>query len=504
MFNFVSTEKFKTWSLIASVFVCGAVVMIFELAGSRIMAPYFGGTIYVWTGIIGVIMGSLSLGYWLGGRLADKGANLETYSRVIFFSGAAVFWTLLIKDTVPKFFQDPLIPIEWGSLFSAIVLFAPASVLLGIVSPYAVRLKLVGLEKSASTVGNLYAISTFGSIVGTFAAGYWLIPFMGAANIFLMLFASLAILSLLFSRKRSTLKIIVIVVLASFFLSVSYFKNRINEAQGIVHIDTEYNAIKIFPVAHNVTGRPILVLSFDPFAWQSSMFLKGDDDLVWDYTKYYRLAKHFVPEIKKTLLIGGGAYSYPKDFLKKFPNATMDVVEIDPGMTAAAKKYFRVPNDPRLVSYNEDARTFLNRCKEKYDVIYDDAFGTALATPFQLTTREAVKLQYDMLNDNGAVIANIGASLEGDKGRFLHAEYATFRSVFPQVYIFPVNNMNDLSRMQNIMLVALKSEQTPVFTSKDVELNGYLSHLVKRPIPDDLPILTDDYAPVEYYTKAII
>src|SRR5512135_1750325 len=106
MFHFASTEKFKTWSLIVSVFICGAVVMIFELAGSRIMAPYFGGSIYVWTGIIGVIMGSLALGYWLGGRLADKGASFETYSRIIFFSGAAVFWTLLVKDAVPKFFQD--------------------------------------------------------------------------------------------------------------------------------------------------------------------------------------------------------------------------------------------------------------------------------------------------------------------------------------------------------------------------------------------------------------
>jgi spermidine synthase len=493
----------KNKLLFLSVFVCGAVVMIFELAGSRIMAPYFGSSIFVWTGIIGVVMGSLALGYWLGGRIADRGADAETYSRVIFFSGVAIFWSFLAKDAVPALFQDRAVPIELGSLLAAIVIFMPASVLLGIVSPYAVRLKLHSMETSASTVGNLYAASTVGSISGTFAAGYLLIPHLGAANIFFVLVVILGALSFLFSKKHFTAKAAALAILAASFLLISSAISGYEQGSGQVRIDTEYNAIRISPGTHEETGREVLDLSFDPFARQSSMFLESDE-LVWDYTKFYRLAKHFVPDIRKSLMIGGGAYSYPKDYLRDMPHASIDVVEIDPGITQAAKRYFRLPDDPRLSVYHEDARVFLNDSKEKYDVIYDDAFTSALTIPFQLTTKEAVERQYDMLNDGGAVVANIGGSLGGKNSRFLAAEYATFKSVFPQVHLFPVADASDESRIQNIMLVALKSEKPASFSSDDPELSRYLSHLYERTLSLDLPILTDDFAPVEYYMKSLI
>lgn len=477
--------------------------MIFELAGSRLMAPYFGSSIYVWTGIIGIIMGSLSLGYWLGGRLADQGASHETYSRIIFLSGLTVFWTMLVKDYVPALFQTKMLPVELGALLAALFLFAPASFLLGIVSPYAVRLKLTSLDTSASTVGNLYAASTVGSVGGTFAAGYFLIPFLGASNIFFLIFACLVVLSFTFSKKFLSFKIFIALVLTGSFVLIALTKSNNDHRVGVVSMDTEYNALKVFPGVQQATGKAIVSISFDPFAWQSSMY-KESNDLVWDYTKYYRLAGHFVPGLNKALMIGGGAYSYPKDFIKENPQAKLDVVEIDPGITAAAKKYFRLPNDPRLVTYNEDARSFINRSAGGYDAIFDDAFGSSLTIPFQLTTQEAVRRQYAMLNDNGVIVANVGASIDGANGRFLRAEYATFKSVFPQVYLFPVYDTENANRVQNIMIVALKSAWSASLSSDNAELNGYLQHLWKKPVATDVPILTDDYAPVEYYTKTII
>ena len=503
MSEWTSNEKTKNAILVGSVFVCGMAVMVFELAGSRIMVPYFGGSIYIWTAIIGVIMGSLSLGYWLGGKMADKNPSPEKYSRVILASAAAVFWTLLVKNGALGFFQKLGLSLEWNALFAALFLFAPASVLLGIVSPYAVRLKLQHPEKAASTVGNLYAASTVGSIFGTFAAGYFLIPFLGTDYILLVLFAILAMTSLFFSKRFFAATVAALAVLTGCFLLINAAKNMADRSAGLVSLETRYNSIKIFPDTQNETKRPILSLSFDFSSRQSSMYMTGDD-LVWDYTKYYRLATHFNPDIKKTLMLGGGAYSYPKDFLRQYPSAAMDVVEIDPGVTAAAKKYFRLPDDPRLVTDNEDARVFLNATKNKYDVIYDDAFSSALSVPFQLATSEAVRRQYDALNGNGAVIANVIGSIDGPSGRFFRAEYATFKSVFPQVYVFPVGSPDDANQRQNIILVALKNPQAASMTDPDQELNGYLRHEWKGPIAADVPVLTDDYAPVEYYSKTAI
>jgi spermidine synthase len=493
----------KSIPLFFSVFVCGAVVMVFELAGSRIMAPYFGTSIYVWTGLIGVIMGSLALGYWLGGKLADKRADHETYSLIIFISGLAVFWAFLAKDLVPAFFTDLRLPIEAASLFVSIIVFFPASACLGLVSPYAVRLKIVGIDTSASTVGNLYAASTLGSIVGTFSAGYLLIPFIGTASILFVLTATLLVLSFAFSKRHFGLKIIALIAVAAAFFLVAKSVSIVNQIDGRVSLETEYNSVKIFLGKDTATGKPVRYLSFDPFARQGAMFMDSDE-LVWDYTKFYRLADHFNPRLKKTLMIGGGAYSYPKDFLAKHKDATMDVVEIDPGITAAAKKYFSLADDPRLKVFDEDARSYINATPEKYDAIYDDAFTSSLTAPFQLTSVEAIRKQYELLNDGGVVLANIGASLAGPNSRFLRAEVATFRVAFPQVYVFAVKDPSDAYMLQNVMIVALKSSKMPSSTSSKRELNDYLEHCLATPLTADVPILTDDHAPIEYYMKGIL
>ena len=197
-------------------------------------------------------------------------------------------------------------------------------------------------------------------------------------------------------------------------------------------------------------------------------------------------------------MLGGAAYSYPKYFLKNYPEADIDVVEIDPAMTRLAKKYFNLPDNPRLGIFHEDARTFLNKTNNKYDVIYGDAFTSRLSVPYQLTTREAVQKMYHVLNDGGVALINMASAIEGERGKLLRAEYATYKSVFPQVFIFRVRP-TDGFKTQNIMLLALRSERAPEFKSDDQELNGYLGRLWDREITADMPILTDDYAPVDYY-----
>ncbi|MDP1814558.1 MAG: fused MFS/spermidine synthase [Leadbetterella sp.] len=494
--------KKHKYVLEAAVFVCGAVVMVFELVGSRILGPYFGTSIFVWTSLIGIILGSLSLGYYYGGRVADENPNYKNLAMIIFFSAIFIGLTLFIKDPLLLFLQTNFADVKVGSAIGAVILFLPTSFLLGMVSPYAVKLKVDNLETSGSTVGDLYAISTAGSIIGTFLSGFYLIPQFGTNRLLVMMTIALVAVSLAISAKKDFKLRIVALLLAVVALGTVDKVAFISDKDGLVDVDTPYSRIWIYDYTSNakVKIRKMGINNEN----HSSMFLNSDE-LVNEYTKYYHLAGYFKPDLKKTLMLGGAGYSFPKDYLLKYPDATMDVVEIDPKVTELAKKYFNLKDDPRLKIYHEDGRVYLNKTQEKYDVIFGDAFGSRYSIPYQLTTKEAVRKNYDVLNDDGVVILNIISAIEGDGGQFLRAEYATYKSIFPQVYFFPVQKPGDGESHQNVILVALKKDgQHPFVDSGDRDIDAYLGHRWKKDIDMDMPVLTDDYAPVDYYiSKAI-
>ncbi|MBU4486205.1 MAG: fused MFS/spermidine synthase, partial [Candidatus Delongbacteria bacterium] len=359
------------------------------------------------------------------------------------------------------------------------------------------KLKLDSLNTSGSTIGNLYAISTIGSVAGTFLSGFYLIPHFGTNRLLIILSVTLIAVSLSlcankFIRVRSVLFIFIIVS----WIVPGRFNYPI-EKKGFLDIDTAYNRIWIYDGYVMETKEPILIFSISNVG-SSAMFL-NKDGFVYEYTKYFHLAKHFNPDFKTALMIGGAGYSYPKDFLKKYPEATIDVVEIDPMVTELAKKYFRLKENPRLTVYHEDGRVYLNKTKKKYDIIFGDTTDSHYSLPYQLTTKEAIQKKYDILNENGTVILNTISSIKGENSRFLRAEYATYKSIFPQVYLFPVSYPNNVDEVQNIMLIALKSKEKQTFSDTDPELNGYLQNLWEEEIETDMPVLTDDYAPVDYY-----
>jgi len=476
--------------------------MMFELVGSRVLGPYFGTSIFVWTSLIGIILGSLSIGYYLGGKIADKKSSFKSLSLIIFLAAISIGLMVSIKDFWLIVLQNSFTDIRTSSVLASISLFLPASVFLGMVSPYAVKLKLNNLNTSAQTVGNLYAISTTGSIFGTFLAGFYLIPHFGTNKLLIILSVTLIIISLALSSKKDTwikLSVFVIIVIGWFVISgLNYMLPK----SGFIDVDTAYNRIWIYNRIDYRTNKIVKMMGINNEN-NSSMFLDSDE-LVNEYTKYYHLAKHFNPNFKKTLMLGGAGYSYPKDFLHKYPGATIDVVEIDPKVTELAKKYFRLEENPRLTIYHEDGRVFLNQTQGKYDVIFGDAFSSLHSLPYQLTTKEAVQKKYNILNDDGIVILNLISAIEGEKGKFLRAEYTTYKSLFPQVYLFPVTYSGYGNMVQNIILVALKSEKDQTFNDSDPKLNEYLQHLWKKTVDADIPILTDDFAPVDYYINKTI
>ncbi|CAN5599837.1 hypothetical protein BH18ACI1_BH18ACI1_02270 [soil metagenome] len=183
--------NYKNLILEITVFICGALVMIYEITGTRLLSPYIGASTYVWTSLIGVILAALSLGYWLGGKIADKKPDIKILASVIFLAGGLVSLTILLKDIILSFIAESSAILEIKSLIAALLLFAPASVLLGFVTPYAVKLKMSSLADTGKTVGRLYALSTVGSILGTFLAGFFLIPFVGSEKSLYLIGASL-------------------------------------------------------------------------------------------------------------------------------------------------------------------------------------------------------------------------------------------------------------------------------------------------------------------------
>lgn len=497
--------KINKYILEFTVFMCGAVVMVFELVGSRVLGPYFGTSIFVWTGLIGIIMGSLSIGYYLGGKIADKKPNFDSLSLIIFLAAISIGITIFIKDFLLIALQFYFGDIRIASVFASVILFFPASVLLGMVSPYAVKLKIENLNTSGSTVGNLYAISTAGSIIGTFLSGFYLIPRFGINTLLIILAITLVFISSVISiKKYIKTKLSIFTIFVIVWCATSGF-DYISEKKGFndfIDINTAYNRIWIYNHTDLKTNKLIKIMGINNEN-HSAMFL-DNDVLVNEYTKYYHLAKHFNPNFKKTLMFGGAGYSYPKDFLLKYPKETIDVVEIDPKVTELAKKYFKLKENSRLTIYHEDGRVYLNKTQEKYDVIFGDAFSSRYSLPYQLTTKEAIQREYDILNNDGVVVLNIISAIEGEKGEFLRAEYVTYKNIFPQVYLFPVREYNNGYETQNIILVALKSKKNQELTNTDPKLNEYLQHLWKKEIDIDMPILTDDYAPVDYYINKAI
>ncbi len=482
------------------VFASGALVMIYEIIGSRILAPFIGTSTYIWTSLIGVILGSLSLGYWFGGKMADRNPKLRVLSVVMFFGGAILSATILVQNIVLSIIASSTVRLEIKAIIAALILFAPASVLFGFVTPYAVRLKMQTVENAGKTVGRLYALSTVGSIFGTFLAGFFLLPFVGSIRTMYLLAGLMFGLSILLAPFKQNVQSIFLLLLFPFAVLVNeLFAYSLIVSNKMHDFDTQYNRVQIYDSTENLTGKPIRVLLTDPNSTQSAMYLESDE-LALNYAKYYHLMRHFNPTFQKTLIIGGAAYSFPKEYLRSYPDKKIDVVEIDPQMTEAARKYFNLQDSPNLQIFHEDGRVFLNQNTAKYDVILIDAFTSIYSVPFQLTTVEAVREMSKSLNENGVIIVNLISAFEGDGAKFLQTEVKTYQEVFPNVILFKAKTEIPAQIPQNAILVATKSADLK-FESKDELISTLLKNRYEKPLDSSLPILTDDLAPVEYYNS---
>jgi spermidine synthase len=520
-----------------AVFVSGAVVLGMEIAASRVLAPFFGNSLFVWGALIGVVLAGLALGYWAGGWLADR---LPTPSLLAGVMGLGALFVLAIPVL-----DEPILEaiVRWdpgprlNPLLAAIALFGLPSVVLAGVAPTAVRLRARSLTTLGQTAGRLFAISTAGSIAGTFATAFWLIPEFGTDQLLGLAAATLFLAAALVAFSERLLLLTALaaggVALASYaavelapetggtlsqaqatnwsplYRRSGYVRGQEVERGGAgltlrYAKDTRYHRLS---VTDSETTR---YLRFDN-SFQSGMVLGRPFATAFEYTELFHLLKAYNPGARDVLFIGLGGGSSPKRLWRDFPELRLQGVELDPVVVDVAYRFFELPRDPRLRVEVEDGRRYLNRTERRWDAILIDAFFSD-AIPFHLFTSEFMELARSRLNSGGVILTNTIGSIAGDQSRLFRSVYRTYRSVFPTVLVHPtlVGGRGDDTTLLNLILVATEqAAPTKTFLAerwrriraeapRAPDLLNRIADRDDRPVSlDGVPTLTDQYAPTD-------
>ena len=482
----------KKYKLEIIVFLSGAIGMGLELIAARVLSPYVGSSNVVWTSIIGIILVSMSLGYWLGGKKADKEASGNILSRLLL--GSALFTSIipLLETIVVKEFAGIVSNLIVAAILCAIIVFSIPSFILAMISPFAVKMKSMQETEIGSLSGRISSLSTIGSITGTFLMGFVLIPNIGVTNINIGITILLVVMSILARddiNKKYILSTISLVVVMIILMFIGKWVFKLANPEILVDTDSQYSRIWVKQV--NTTKTTYKTLQVD--TGLESYIDTETGEMGAMYLRYYDLFEYLNKDAKSTLMIGGAAYTYPIHYLQKYQDKTIDVVEIDEKMTQIAEEQFGLnAKDERLKIYTQDGRSYLNYSENKYDTILIDAFK-GLNAPFELTTYEALVHAKNMLNDNGIVLTNIISSLEGEDTDFIEYEYATYKVVFDDVKIFQVQD-RDYTESQNLILVGIKGNPQ-INEDKYEEYKNYLNMEITN-FKTDKNIVTDDFAPI--------
>ena len=485
----------KKYQLEITVFLSGALTMVLELIASRILSPYVGSSNLIWTTIIGIMLTSMSIGYWLGGKKADqnKENDINILANYLLIAARATSLIPILETVFVNTLAQAVNQLIIVAIISATIVFGIPSFLLAAVSPIAVKLKNNAPDNVGATSGKISSLSTIGSIFGTFFAGFILIPNLGVRTIILGCSILLWILSfMLFKNKDKKYYVLIsielIAIIGLNILGAQIFKNK--NIDIIKDVDSEYSRIWVKEI--QVDQAKYKTLQVD--TGLESYINQETGEMGAQYLTYFDLFEYYNKEAKSTLMLGGAAYTYPMHYLNKYQDKTIDVVEIDKKMTEISEEEFGLDtNNPNLKIYTTDGRSFLNYNETKYDTILIDAFK-GLNAPFELTTYEAMQKAYNNLNENGMVITNIISSIEGEKSDFIKYEYNTYKAIFDDVKMFKVRTNADSEETQNLILVGFKGNKS-VNNDKQEEYQGLLNNEIQD-FTSEKQIVTDNYAPI--------
>jgi spermidine synthase len=519
------------------VFIASFCTLVIELVAGRMMAPYVGVSLYTWTSIIGVVLAGISIGAYLGGRIADRYPRSSTLGWLLFLSGLGAFSISPLTNLIgeAQFHTSLMTRIL---IITTLIFFVP-SCLLGMISPVVVKLTLKNLEKTGNVVGKIYAFSTLGSILGTFATGFFLISWMGTRYILLTMGIILIISALIFGgffKNKKTLALIFLFLFLFAFLPiiglhvyaminpeefsfptspiesikkmVSYAFKFPLEEETYFFKESDYYTIKLKKSIKGNNGNPLDSLVLDHLI-HSYTDLEDPLYIEYEYIRMYEEVVRWQAKKRtslKVLFVGGGGYTFPRFIGTKYPKAEIHVVEIDPEITRVAKKYLGISDNTSIRSFNEDGRWFVMNCKEKgtYDFIFGDAFND-LSIPYHLTTKEFAMQLKSLLKPDGILLANVIDSFK--KGAFMPSYIRTLEEVFGKGNVHLMTLSSDYEKIGISTCVVVASPQKLNMDDFVRAVKGKGGEITSHVMPQDQlqeylkerysVILTDDYVPVD-------
>jgi spermidine synthase len=499
-------EKFKKTYLLILAFTSGMVIMAVEISASRLIAPYFGTSTFVWTNIIGVIMVALALGYYLGGKIADTYPNPKMLLKICLIASFVLltipFFTGPLVDFISKnilVFKSASFFIFGGSLITVSLLFILPIILLGMVSPFIIKLLSQLDPRVGKDAGLVFSISTVGSILGTFLPTLLFIPYLGTRKTIIIFTLILILIVLIGFLKRKWLIIIPVFILPILWAKFPPIKN----AEGIVYEDE--STYQYFQIEDKDNFRYLKIN--EGLGVFSILNLQGGV-LTNSYFDFYNLLPYLngnnsKQEILILGLAGGTISTQLHNFFAKNYDLKMTGVEIDKKMIDSAKKYFNLENE-NLNIYNLDGRNFLDLTSNNYNSIIIDAYSSQLYISFHLATKEFFEGVKKHLKESGVIAINVNAT--SANSNLLKSITNTMNLVFKNVYLIPISEDS-----WNYMVLASDNEldfKKIKSLNKIPELDNIVDHAINNNIKitydNNFAYLTDDKAPIEYLTDWMV
>ena len=490
--------------LIILVFISGMTSLALEMCASRLLAAYFGTSLFIWANLIGLILVYLTVGYFIGGRLADRYPSEQVLCTITAMAALSISILPFISQVILTWsitgLEQVSVSIFFSSLLGTILLFAVPVTLLGLVSPFAIRLLTKEVGRSGKTSGSLYAISTLGSILGAFLPVLWLIPAFGVRRTLLIFGVILFAASLwgLRSRWRPAFSLVLIALV----LPLGPLKNI---PDLIYEQESLYNYIQVTQLPN---GTRELILN-EGQAIHSIYYPNPKTVLTGWYWDYFLAAPYFnagfTPQkLHRVAIIGLAAGTIAHQFTKVYGQVSIDGVEIDPSIVDVGRKYFAM-NEPNLHVHIQDGRTYLETTQAQYDVVAIDAFQQPYI-PFQLTTHEFFSTIRSHLSSTGVVALNT-AHTPHDY-RLVQAFVNTMSKVFPSVYVFDVPGTFNTEIMATVQPTSITTfrQNLAQFTPSSImgQVASEVSAVVTQGHSDGGIVFSDDRAPIEQITDQLL
>jgi spermidine synthase len=480
-----------------AVIVGGASVLALEILGTRIIAPFYGNSIYLWSALISVTLAALAFGYWLGGKWADRGATVQRLSLILGLSG---LWIIIVPWVAqPLLSMTESLGLRAAVLISATVLFFPPLALLGIISPYAIRLRAESIDVVGRTAGNLYALSTIASVVAAIATGFFLIPVVGVQRLMFLiglLLIGTAVAGILGKKKPAGAMAGIIFLAGLPTLGYNFCPvEKADPENGLLAIqESPYGELRV------VDQDQVRYLLVDRGAHTAASTTSVESK--FPYVNVLEIVKYVAQNPGDMLVVGLGGASVVRSYVKD--GWTVDAVEIDPAVTRMAREYFGLLSDDAAV-FEMDGRRYLATTDKKYDLIVLDAFGSSYI-PFHLVSDEAFALIHERLVPGGILAMNIWT--QGWQDRTAQRVAATLQRHFKFVKALPIAEPPD--QLGNMIIIAsdqepkLQRELPPVYyrMTPAYEIN----HAWDNSFIFDtagVAIITDDLNPTDLWAERV-